>query len=171
MRYIPRLIGPLESISTSADISASCQCPTCGGNLEPFTGTRGERCMVHVSHEDSERCKDLEWNKLITRTGDPMRYPCLALLMAVALTGCSHGPTHWVADGPDHSHLVCNSSGLTVAETTRDSLTHGGFEVFGGNGRSYGTFETDAEAKGEAESLVSGGLTIRMGGKWLTCKN
>jgi hypothetical protein len=102
--------------------------------------------------------------------GDKMK-PILALFL-LAIVGCAAGPTHWkrVPDPlyDEQDHLVCNSTGMTVAgvQLERD----GTWEVWGGNGALYGNYETKEQATNKASSLVSGGETLHIGGKFLTCK-
>ena len=97
----------------------------------------------------------------------------IAILSAtVAAGGCKVGATRW-EDGssflyPIDDRLVCVNSGQKVAEVERSGFDQSYF-VFGGNGAAYGEYETLPQAKAEAESLVTGGLSLRMGSKWLTC--
>lgn len=96
----------------------------------------------------------------------------LLLLGLIALSGCKTGKTHWIEttylEKNDNPHLICDSTGMTVAEILEEN-PHA-YSVFGGNGAGYGKFETEDEARKQAESIVSNGWTIRLGGDWLTCR-
>lgn len=96
--------------------------------------------------------------------------PLLLLGLAV-LSGCATGKTHWVETTfatTSNPHLICDSTGMTVATVMVDAPHV--YSVWGGNGAGYGAFETEAQAKKQAESLVSNGWDFRMGSKWLTCR-
>ena len=101
---------------------------------------------------------------------------CWLILMAVLGIrgrGCGHpGPTHWVDAtyaGVRNPRLVCDSTGLKVAEVLEDQPNS--WSVWGGNGAGYGSYETEAQAKIHAEELVLGyyGFSFELGSKWLIC--
>lgn len=90
-----------------------------------------------------------------------MRIILIATL--VVLSSCSgHGPIHW-----DGNNLMCDKSGLKVAEIMREP--DGTWSAWGGNGAGYGMYQTEDEAKHSGESIVSNGWSWRIGGKWLAC--
>ena len=96
----------------------------------------------------------------------------ILMLLATMLVGCRAGKTHW-EDGSSFLYttddrLVCDASGQKIADVERSEFDKAYF-VFGGNGARYGEFETLQQAKAQAESLVTGGLSLRVGARWLTC--
>lgn len=94
----------------------------------------------------------------------------IPVLFVLFFSGCSKaGPTHWVDHkflDRENPNLVCDSSGLIVASIMDDG---GSWSVWGGNGAGYGSYQTEAQAKEQAESLVTSGWSFRMGNKWLIC--
>ena len=96
-----------------------------------------------------------------------------AIVLIIALStaiGCERGTTHWESGkwlDYERSNLICNSTGLKVAQIRHEE---DGWVVFGGNGALYGTYKEKLQAQREAESLITGGFSLRMGSKWLTCK-
>jgi len=96
----------------------------------------------------------------------------IAAILFGIICGCSHhhGPVHWVDAtyaGVRNPRLVCDSTGLKVAELMEDQPNS--WSVWGGNGVGYGSYETEAQAKLHAEELVTNRWSLRMGSKWLAC--